>query len=200
MLRGSKVHIATSRPVGDRCIALAKSWGANLVGMDECDIFISVMYDKLIDEAFIGSKRRCVNFHPGLLPKYRGSGAYSWAIINGEDETGVTLHEIDVSIDNGPIIAQSKFDIYPIHTAGDLFRKAEEYILSMFQQYWNVILSGDYRTRPQDESKARIYYRRDLELQKDLTKYVRAFTFPGKESAYYRNLRGEKVYIPYEQL
>lgn len=195
MYRGPKVHIATSRPVGEKCIALAKSWDANLVGMDECEIFISVLYDKLISEDFIASKKRCVNFHPGLLPRYRGSGAYSWAIINGEDETGVTLHEIDVSIDHGPIIAQSKFPIYPGHTAGALFRKAEEYIVSMFQQHWPVIMSGDYRAKPQDESRARIYYRRDLEMQKDLTRFVRAFTFPGKENAFYLDDRGRKVYL-----
>lgn len=55
------------------------------------------------------------------------------------------------------------------------------------------MVSGDYRRRTQDEAKARIYYRRDLEMQRDLTKFVRAFTFEGKPKAFYVNAKGEKI-------
>lgn len=158
----------------------------------EADVFISVMYAKLVSEEFIQG-RRCYNIHPGLLPRYRGSGAFSWAIINGEEQSGVTLHELDVSIDHGDIITRSTFDIWPHDTAEILFRRAERAMEDIFHQYFGALLLNDYMKKPQDESKARLYYKKDLESQKDLTKFVRAFTFEGKENAFYFNERGEKI-------
>ncbi|MGZ8691232.1 MAG: formyltransferase family protein, partial [Gaiellaceae bacterium] len=67
-----KVHIATSRQVGEDCKKLV----SGLVSMEECDIFISVLYEQIISDEFIHSKKACFNFHPAILPEYRGIGAY----------------------------------------------------------------------------------------------------------------------------
>uniref|UniRef100_A0A1B0C1R6 Formyl transferase N-terminal domain-containing protein n=1 Tax=Glossina palpalis gambiensis TaxID=67801 RepID=A0A1B0C1R6_9MUSC len=50
------------------------------------------------------------NLHGSLLPKYRGCCPLNWSIINGEDQTGVTLHRMTEKIDHGPIIAQVSMD------------------------------------------------------------------------------------------
>lgn len=197
-----KVHVAASRPVGERCRAWAKEnlplgWEYTDL-MDECDVFISVMYAKLVSEEFIRG-RRAYNLHPGLLPRYRGSGAFSWAILNGEEQSGVTLHELDVSIDHGDIIAKSTFDIGPHDTAEILFRRAERAMEDIFQVYFGALLRNDYEKLPQDESKAKLYYKRDLESQKDLTRFVRAFTFEGKENCFYFNERGDKIEMVWRQ-
>lgn len=184
-----KIHLATSRAIGEKCKAWAKEQGYKLVGMDECDVFISVMYDKIIPEEFI-KEHRCYNFHPGVLPWYRGAGAYSWAIINGEFETGVTLHEIDKDIDHGDVIAIGRFPITKEDTAETLFRKAENEIFEMFTDGLETLCGLPF-SNPQEEGK--IYYRKDLEKAKDLTKYVRAFTFEGKDNCYYYNSRGGKI-------
>lgn len=196
-MANKKVYIATARPIGEKC----KEWALDNMpddwewgGIDNCDVFISVMYEKLLDENFINSKRSCFNFHPGVLPEYRGSGAYSWAIINEEDFAGVTLHEVDVSIDHGNIIYIAKFPISSSDTAGTLFSKAEDTIFEMFKMWFHRLLLGKFTSYPQNESNARTYYRKDLEKAKDLTKYVRAFTFPGKEKCYFVN-QNKKVYI-----
>ena len=178
-----KVHIATSRDIGRKCREWASlnrlaDWELT-DSIEDCDVFISVMYDKLIDESFIASKKACFNFHPGILPKYRGSGAYSWSIINEEDFTGVTLHKIDVSIDHGNIIYIGQFPILRHDTAGTLFEKAEETMFFMFQSWFHKLLKEDYISSPQNEVEANIYYHKDLNKAKDLTKYYRAFTFPG---------------------
>lgn len=193
-----QVHIATSREIGQRCIQWAKERGYTLVSMEDCEVFISVMYDKLIDEAFINSKRACYNFHPGVLPQYRGSGSYSWAIINGDSHAGVTIHKIDLDIDRGDILEVRKFTIGPVDTAEDLFKLAEDQIFVAFQFWFPLMVDKTLEGSSQDESKAKLYYRKQLHMQKDLTRFIRAFTFEGKESAYYYNKKGEKIYLNYE--
>lgn len=196
-----KIYIATSRPIGKQCYDWAKDnmpAGFEFGTMEDCDIFISVLYDQLITEDFIKSKKGCFNFHPGTLPQYRGAGAYSWAIINEDGFAGVTLHLIDPSIDHGPIIDIYQTPIYSDDTAEVLFKFAEEAIFAMFKKYFIQLLDGSFKIQSiQDESKAKIYYRKDLEKAKDLTKFVRALTFKGKENAYYYNAKGEKIYLDY---
>lgn len=192
-----RIYIATSREIGERCKAWAKaniSPNHELVNNPEyCDVFISVLYDTLITPDFI-SKHRCYNFHPGVLPWYRGAGAYSWAIINGEFETGVTLHVIDKDIDHGPILDIERFPISKFDTAGSLFTIAENTIYNMFKAWFDRLLVN-YPVTGLEQEEGRIYYRKDLEKTKDLTRFIRAFTFEGKESAYYINYKGEKIYI-----
>lgn len=62
-----------------------------------------------------------INYHPSLLPKYRGGSAINWAIIEGETETGVTIHFIDEGVDTGPVILQEKVDIGPEDTVKSLY-------------------------------------------------------------------------------
>lgn len=195
-------HIATDREVGERCRVWAMDntphgW-SHTRDPEASDVFISVMYDTLVSEKFIAGRERCLNIHPGILPQYRGSGAYSWAIINGEERTGVTLHEMDVDIDHGPILGWSKFDILPLDTAGSLFKKAEKEMENLFRQYFLTMLRGDYKIKKQNENNAKMYYRRDLQKARDLSKYVRAFTFPGKEDAFYKDNRGFTHKIKYD--
>lgn len=193
----TKVHVATSRDIGERCKPLVEQMGYELVDMETCDVFVSVLYDQLIKADYINS-RPCFNFHPGILPWYRGAGAYSWAIINGELETGVTLHKIDKDIDHGDVIEIQRFMIQDTDTAGDLFAKAEDTIFRMFQEWLPKLVRGEYKALRQ--KGGHIYLRRDLEAAKDLTRYARAFHFPGKEQAYYCDTAGKKTYLCYEPL
>lgn len=64
-----------------------------------------------------------VNAHPALLPEYRGANPYSHVIMNGETQTGVTLHFMDEGFDTGDIILQRTLDIEPQETMGTLFNK-----------------------------------------------------------------------------
>lgn len=193
----AKVCVGTSRPIGEKCIRWAKSVGIKLHPMDSCDVFVSLMYDKLLHEEYL-SKHKAYNFHPGILPEYRGSGAYSWVILNGERETGVTLHEIDKDIDHGGIIDVRKFDIKSTDTAGSLFKQAEKVMFNMFRFWLPRLIRGDYVSVPQTEAYSGVYYRKELEREKDITRRVRAFSFAGKEPCFFVNSRGEKVYINYE--
>lgn len=190
------IHIASSRPIGERCLEWAKGNmpnGCKLIDdPNQCELFISVLYGHLVSEDFIAG-RKCFNFHPGLLPAYRGAGAFSWAIINGEKRTGITLHELDVDIDTGPIIAQESFRIEAWDTSHSLYERAMDMLFKMFTAWFHRLIRGEYTISPQDESNARTYYRKDLRKAADLTRFVRALHFPGKEGAYYVNSKGVRV-------
>lgn len=197
----TKVHVTDTTGIGARC----KRWaaehlpkGAALTPMDECEIFFSVFYKELLPEEFIASRRKCFNFHGGILPQYRGSGTFNWAILNGEKETGITLHEIDNRIDHGPVIEIQKFPIEPTDSTADLFVKAEATIFEMFKDNFARLVALDYTAAPQDEKRAKLYRRQDLQNARDLTRFARAFHTPPYEQAYYYNKKGEKKYIEWE--
>lgn len=68
-------------------------------------------------------KRGALNMHGSLLPKYRGRVPVNWAVINGERETGATLHYMTAKPDAGDIVAQQAVPILPDETAADVFVK-----------------------------------------------------------------------------
>lgn len=196
-----KVCITSSRPVGQRCFEWAKEHlpeGVELTDIYQADIVISVMYDGLFSEEFLKSKKVCYNFHPGLLPEYRGSGAYSWAIINGEKRTGVTLHVIDKDIDHGPIIEKRDFPIFPSSTAEELFFRAERFLYIMFEDWFEPLCTENLNMHYKPNEGGHLYLRKDLDEARDLTRYARAFTFSGKPNAFYTTSDGQKEELRYE--
>ena len=96
-----------------------------------------------------------INYHPSLLPKYRGGSAINWAVISGETETGVTIHQIDAGVDTGPIILQEKVDIDPQDTVKSLyFKKLYPLGIKMVAQAVRLIRAGQADPIVQDESRA----------------------------------------------
>ncbi|MDF0667561.1 MAG: methionyl-tRNA formyltransferase [Nitrospira sp.] len=68
----------------------------------------------------------CVNVHGSLLPKYRGAAPVQWAVINGENSTGITTMLMDEGMDTGPMLLQEKLAILPDDTAGTLAPRLAE--------------------------------------------------------------------------
>ncbi len=96
-----------------------------------------------------------INYHPSLLPKYRGGSAINWAIINGEKETGVTIHFIDDGVDTGPIILQEKVAIGPDDTVKSVyFDKLYPLGVTMLAETVRLIREGTARPVEQDEDNA----------------------------------------------
>ena len=96
-----------------------------------------------------------INYHPSLLPKYRGGSAINWAVISGERETGVTIHQIDEGVDIGPVILQEKVDIRPDDTVKSLyFEKLYPLGIKLIARTVALIREGKARPFPQDESQA----------------------------------------------
>jgi len=86
------------------------------------ELIVLAFVTDIIPKAIIDiPKYKAINYHPSLLPKYRGGSAINWAIINGETETGVTIHYIDAGIDTGDIIIQERVPISPEDTVASLY-------------------------------------------------------------------------------
>ena len=76
------------------------------------DFLVSVNFPYILKKKILNiPKIYSLNIHGSYLPKYRGSAPIVWALINGEKNSGVTVHKMDDGIDTGDIIIQEKFDI-----------------------------------------------------------------------------------------
>jgi len=116
----------------------------------------SVFYSRIIKAPFIARCRRILNLHNGPLPRYRGVSPINWALKNGEQSHGVTIHEITPGIDDGPIVAQVSFSIYPeIDEVIDVYHRCLDFGWELFRQTMPRL--DAIRPRPQDDALA-LYY------------------------------------------
>ena len=92
------------------------------------------------------------NLHASLLPNYRGAAPINWAIMNGEDETGVTTFFIDEKIDTGEIILQKKTSIENDEDAGSLHDKLMQLGSSLVIETVNQIATEKVTTQKQNEN------------------------------------------------
>ncbi len=91
------------------------------------DIIVLTAYGKILPGHIINlPPLGTINVHGSLLPKYRGAAPIQWALINGEEETGITIMQMDEGIDTGDILLQEKMPIDPADTAGTLSVKLAE--------------------------------------------------------------------------
>jgi methionyl-tRNA formyltransferase len=203
-----RVQIASSRPLGKQVIEIAKRLAKkqNIKFVDDKpDLFISVLYDKLIKKDFIQSVNLgCYNFHPGYLPNFKGCGACSWAIIEGCKMGGVTLHKIDEGIDSGDIIDYKLFKIDETDTGYNVWQKSNQAILDLFEQYFVRIIKENVnlKAKKQDLKIGKVYSREMFREALNLTKrpvqewplYIRAFYFPHKELPYVE-INNQRYYL-----
>lgn len=91
------------------------------------------------------------NLHASLLPQYRGAAPINWAIINGEEETGVTTFFIDKEIDTGKVIFQQRVPISNNDNAGILHDRLMETGAKLVLKTVQSIDKGEYQTTPQSE-------------------------------------------------
>lgn len=86
------------------------------------DIICVVAYGMILPKEILDiPKKGCINVHPSLLPKYRGSSPIQYAIINGDKTTGVTTMYLDLEMDAGDILMQEEVKITDNETAGELW-------------------------------------------------------------------------------
>ncbi|WP_286755664.1 methionyl-tRNA formyltransferase [Roseivirga sp. UBA838] len=122
------------------------------------DILLSCGFSYVIDEKCIKTaKRIAINVHPTLLPKYRGYRSGPYIIINGEEESGVTIHELVPEMDKGDILLQKAFPVTPFDTTKSVFRKAREVEPEMILEVIHQIEKGKEVRIPQNEAEATVY-------------------------------------------
>jgi methionyl-tRNA formyltransferase len=129
------------------------------------DLIVVSSFSQIIPKNIILlPKLGVINVHPSLLPKYRGATPTVWALMNGEEETGVTIHFIeDETLDRGKIIAQASLKIDPLDNDGILRLKLAILSEKVLIEAVNRILRRDKEVFPQqDESQTTYYPKRSL--------------------------------------
>lgn len=135
-------------------------WIARIRELQPQFIF-SFYYRHLLGEELLACARRgAFNLHGSLLPRYRGRAPANWVLVNGESETGVTLHRMVKRADAGAIIAQQRVAIDAEDTALSLHGKLREAAGELLGRLLPAMLEGDFVEREQDESQASYFGRR----------------------------------------
>ena len=122
--------------------------------LKDFDLVITIGYGLLLPEFILSQpKYGFINLHFSLLPKLRGAAPVQRAIIDGLSETGITVFQLDVGMDTGPIYLQSKWSIKPNTTAGDLLNELSLLGPSAIGETLEAIESG-VSPIPQDHLQA----------------------------------------------
>jgi methionyl-tRNA formyltransferase len=132
-----------------------------LVSEKKADVIVSSDWRTWLSPEFYSiPKFGSINIHDALLPKYGGFAPINWAIVNGETETGVTVHQISDELDLGDILLQVKIPIAFHDTATDIFFKTLELFPKLTLQALDLIEYGKVEPIPQDKSKATFFHKR----------------------------------------
>lgn len=93
----------------------------------EPDVIVVAAYGKLLPQALLDiPKQAIINVHSSLLPQYRGAAPINWAVLNGDDETGVTIQYMAAELDAGDILLTRKTAIGPQEDASQLYARLAE--------------------------------------------------------------------------
>jgi len=122
----------------------------NELSLIKPELIVVVAYGRILSERILKLPARgCLNVHASLLPKYRGAAPIPWAIINGEEFTGVTTMLMDKRLDTGDILLQESIPISDKDTAETLSRKLSELGASLLLKTIKGIKEGSIKPRPQ---------------------------------------------------
>lgn len=119
------------------------------------DVLFSFYYRMMIPASiFEAPSLGAYNMHGSLLPKYRGRCPVNWAILNGETETGVTLHEMVAKADQGAILAQKKVAIEKNDNAGLVTKKLNRVAVEILSEQIDLIALNKVKKTPQDHTQS----------------------------------------------
>ena len=163
----------------------------------EIDLVVSYLYWRKIKKPLIeGPNYGCINFHPAILPDWKGCAGYNIAILKKLPQWGVTAHYVDETIDTGKIIRVNLFDFdYKTATAQSLEKITQDELVDLYKQIvLEVKKKGRLETLDVDNSKGTYISRKQMNEMKKITEEdlesedldvkVRAFWFPPYEGAY----------------
>lgn len=142
------------------------------------DLLVSGGYDRVLRESALSIPRiGAINVHPALLPRYRGCWPVYWALYEGETVIGATVHEMDLPVDTGAILAQESILLDPDDTPATAYeRLAEPCAVVLKTALDDILATGEIRARPQVGSAS---YRGDP--WKELNRLVPQWSLPARE-------------------
>ncbi len=118
------------------------------------DLCAVVAYGRILPQSVLDvPKFGCINIHASVLPAYRGSAPYQWAVLDGLTETGVTAMDLCREMDAGNIIDISRTPIGPDETAGELLDRLAVLGADLLSKTLSRFASGPVESTPQDPAK-----------------------------------------------
>ena len=145
---------------------------ADLLKEYQADIIVTCAFGQILRQSVLeATPHGVINVHGSLLPRYRGAAPVQWAVINGDELTGVTILQTELGLDSGPMICAAPLKIEPKATAGEVLQAmvpvAVEALLSALDQ----IEQGTAKFVPQNPDEATIAPMLNKEMAKiDWTK------------------------------
>lgn len=117
------------------------------------DVCAVVAYGRILPQTVLDVPvKGCVNIHASILPQYRGSAPYQWAVLDGMTETGVTAQFMALKMDAGDVIDVAKTPIGPNETAGELLDRLAVLGAELLSRTLSRLAAGDVAATPQDEA------------------------------------------------
>lgn len=119
------------------------------------DVALVMAYGRILPKAVLEAPRRgCINLHASILPKYRGAAPITWAVVDGETVSGVSLMQMDEGMDTGPVFAIDTVPIGPQTTSGELSVALAACARGMVKERLAKAVSGELVAAPQDGANA----------------------------------------------
>ena len=127
------------------------------VRAENADVAVVVAYGRILPPAVLGGTRLgFVNVHGSLLPKYRGAAPIHWAILRGEEETGITLMLLDEGMDTGAMLEKFVTPIGPNETVHELSQRMAALGADAVRRGLPKFVAGQYTPIAQDDTQATI--------------------------------------------
>ena len=119
------------------------------------ELIVVAAYGRLLPRKILELPAKgCINVHSSLLPKYRGAAPINWAVLNGEEETGVTIMYMAQELDAGDIIAQASTPIDPEETVESVHDRLAGLGARLLVQTVARLEAGTAERTPQDGERA----------------------------------------------
>ncbi|MEM6883557.1 MAG: methionyl-tRNA formyltransferase [Verrucomicrobiota bacterium] len=165
------------------------------------DLIVVCAFGQILKQALLElPPHGCINIHASLLPRHRGASCIQAALLEGDDETGITIIQMDAGLDTGDCLTQAAVVIGETETASALHDRLAELAPTALKQAVMQIIEGTQQPQVQDETKATYapkLVRQDGEIDwsqpvRDIERKMRAlYSWPGSYT-FYQNAKGER--------
>ncbi|MCI8668356.1 MAG: methionyl-tRNA formyltransferase [Lachnospiraceae bacterium] len=119
------------------------------------DVIVVVAFGQILPKEILTLPRYgCINIHASLLPRYRGAAPIQWAVINGEEKTGVTTMQMNEGLDTGDILEKTEIILGQKETGGSLFDKLSKAGAELIVQTLSALEQGKITPVRQDDSQS----------------------------------------------
>ena len=197
------VEFAEAHGIETRFYQIKSQEALKWVRRCEPDVLFSLYYRDIITLGILNIPRMgCINLHPSLLPKYRGTFSAPWVIINGEKYTGFTYHFMLETIDTGNIILQQRVQVHDDDTAFSLYNRLLIQGSNSFGKVIDLVTKKHYEGRPQKGKPS--YFGRKVPFGgyinpswsiEQVDRFIRAMYFPPYKGALVRLTDGTEKEI-----